>query len=339
MVLSRRLRSLPVAAALVAGITFLTVYLLLGGNGDAPVTYTSAAVVEMAVPSGETRRASVPADDDAPTNPDLLEPSPFGPLPRAAVSGDRPIFAYARPFDLEDSRPKVAIVLLGLGLQQDVTEAALQLPGGVSLQFSPYAPTLDMDVAAARRRGHEVLLGLPMEPPDFPENDPGPHTLLADAGVEENRDRLLWVLSRTTGYVGVVGEGRVFAESAAAKPVMRDLAERGLALVEVGHGGLTEGATEAGLPYARAAAPLDADPSPLAIDYALARLEEEALERGSAIGVALAYPVSIDRLSRWIDGLERKGLVLAPVSALLIEGAGLAARLRGEGVAGEPDLG
>jgi polysaccharide deacetylase 2 family uncharacterized protein YibQ len=316
-----------------AGVALVTI-----GPGDA--RFVSGARVEMGLPP-LTRSEPAPSPIEAATgasttHPDLLEPSPFGPLPRVAASGERPIFAYASHFDLEDSRPKIAVLLLGLGLQRAVTEAALALPAHVGLQFSPYAPNIEADVSAARRGGHEVLLGLPMEPPAYPENDPGPHTLLAHASPDANLDRLLWLLSRATGYVGVAGDGGVFAQSPAAEPVVRELAARGLALVEIGEGGLTEEARAAGLPYARAAAALDADPTPRAIDRALAELEAEALDRGSALGVAIAYPLSIERLRAWIAGLEAKSLVLAPVSALLIEGAGLAARLRGEAGAGDP---
>ena len=36
-------------------------------------------------------------------------------------------------------------------------------------------------VAQARARGHEALLQAPMEPFDYPQNNPGPHTLLTGA--------------------------------------------------------------------------------------------------------------------------------------------------------------
>ena len=42
-----------------------------------------------------------------------------------------------------------------------------------------------------------------MEPFDYPNNDPGPHTLLAEASPEENRRRLQSLLARGAGYAGV----------------------------------------------------------------------------------------------------------------------------------------
>ena len=70
---------------------------------------------------------------------------------------------------------------------------------------------------------------------------------------------------------------------------------------------------------------IDDDPSILAIDDALAGLEAEALASGSALGAAQGYPVSLERLRLWATTLDDKGLVLAPVSALVIERSGLAA--------------
>src|SRR5258708_9845489 len=51
--------------------------------------------------------------------------------------------------------------------------------------------------------GHEVLLEAPMEPIDYPDNDPGPFTLMASAQGPETVKKLEWILSRATGYFGV----------------------------------------------------------------------------------------------------------------------------------------
>ena len=57
-------------------------------------------------------------------------------------------------------------------------------------------------VARARGEGHEVLLQVPMEPFDYPDNDPGPQTLLTSLDAGQNIDRLHWLMSRFQGYVG-----------------------------------------------------------------------------------------------------------------------------------------
>ncbi len=48
------------------------------------------------------------------------------------------------------------------------------------------------------------MLHLPMEPFGYPAEDPGPRTLLASAGEQDNHESLQWHLSRFSGYTGVV---------------------------------------------------------------------------------------------------------------------------------------
>ena len=327
----------------------------LGGEGA--VRYSGVARVELPLPAAATRAAiALPPSQTGPApdpgaapdtdesaavavDPSLIEDGHFGPLPRIGPDGRRPLFAYARPFNFEDGRPKVAVMILGLGLRADLFDAALALPGPLGLQLSPYAPDLPALVERVRRAGHEVLLGLPMEPADYPASDPGPHTLLVDNSHEENLKRLDWVLSRASGYAALAGAGGRFAGSEQAVAVLDVLARRGLALIEVGAGQLEGAAAAAGLPYASAPhvidqdpsaqiletgiKVIDLDPSALAIDRALADLEAAALAGGSALGLAQDYPVSLERLRLWVTTLADKGLVLAPVSAVLIEQSGL----------------
>ena len=311
----------------------------LGGEGA--MRYSGVARVELPLPPAETRTAiapTLPQTEDAAdpgaahdtdqratvsVDPSLIEDGPFGPLPRIGPDGRRPLFAYARPFNFEDRRPKVAVLILGLGLRAELFEAALALPGPIGLQLSPYAPDLPALVERARRAGHEVLLDLPMEPADYPASDPGPHTLLADNSPEENLKRLDWVLSRASGYAALAGAGGRFAGSEHAATVLDVLAKRGLAFIELGASQLEGAAAAAGLPYAPAPHAIDQDAAAQAIDLALGRLEAAALAGGSALGLAQDHPVSLERLRLWAATLADKGLVLAPVSAVLIEQSGL----------------
>ncbi len=311
----------------------------LGGEGQ--IRFIDAPRLQLPMPerlSASAPGADSPAAEEAPNGAipapaaaSLTEDGPYGPLPRIGQDGRRPLLAYAHPFNFEDPRPKVGVLVLGLGLQAELTEAALRLPGEISLHFTPYGANLAAAFERARRAGHEVLLGLPMEPPDDRLSDPGPQTLRSDNSAEENLRRLSWVLARAPGYVAVAGGGARFASSPTALPVLDILARRGLAMIEVGSGELAAGARAVGLPYASVATAIDADPSSVAIDHALAALEAEALRRGSALGVVEGYPVSLERLRLWAATLEDKGLALAPVSALVIEQSGLAAEVPEDG--------
>ncbi len=258
-----------------------------------------------------------------PKEPDLqlIDASPLGPLPRIAEDGRRPLQTYARPYDAGDANPKIAIVVTGLGLQADATNASFHLPGAVSLMFSPYADDLPALFERARLAGHEVLMELPMEPEDYPTSDPGPHTLRASGTVDANLERLTWILSRAQGYFAVGGHGGAFADSPEAIPVMRALAGRGLGMVEIDGEGLALAGEEVDLPYLSAPDWIDGTPSADAIDQALAELEAGARQDGSAIGIAEPYPITLKRLVEWATTLEGRGLSLVPASAIMLERA------------------
>ncbi len=258
--------------------------------------------------------------------PNLIENSSVGPLPRVGDDGTRPLDAYARP-DLSDPNAtgRVAIIIGGLGLDADGTRAALAaLPGQVTLAFAPYGDTISDDVVAARDRGHELLLQIPMEPFNYPRTDPGPNTLTADASTERNRQRLHWLLSRMTNYVGVMNYmgGRFTSEERAITPVVQEIGARGLLYVDDGSAprSRTEEAARGTAPYVRADIILDADLSAAAIDAQLRQLTILARQRGAAIATATAFPVTIERVAAYVRQARDRGLSVAPVSALVRPG-------------------
>ena len=69
-----------------------------------------------------------------------------------------------------------------------------------------------------------------MEPFDYPDNDPGPQTLLTSLDAGQNLDRLQWFMSRLQGYVGIANYmgARFTASEQALSPVLRETAKRGL---------------------------------------------------------------------------------------------------------------
>ena len=73
------------------------------------------------------------------------------------------------------------------------------------------------------------------------------------------------------------------------------------------------------LPFAKAEITLDSVPTPALIDRALAKLEALAREHGSAVGIASALPVSIERIAQWAKAVESRGIVLVPITAVAIK--------------------
>jgi polysaccharide deacetylase 2 family uncharacterized protein YibQ len=254
-------------------------------------------------------------------DPALVENTPQGPLPRIADDGRTPMAAYAAP--AIGGKFRIAIVVSGLGISAKATAAALAgLPSGVTLAFAPYAGDVQHWVSEARRQGHEALLEVPMEPFDFPDSDPGPHTLRSGAERDTNSDRLDWALSRFTGYAGVtnlLGQ-RFLADTDALSPTMSRLSRRGLYFYDngaVAQSVAADVAGRSGAPFAKATETLDGIQTALEIDKHLSDLEVQARAHGSAIGSGFLYPVTVERIAAWAKGLEKRGFVLVPVSAIV----------------------
>jgi polysaccharide deacetylase 2 family uncharacterized protein YibQ len=259
----------------------------------------------------------------APADTRLLETSRHGMIPKIAPDGARPSEVYAKPPKPQAGRadgPRIAIVIEGLGVGANTTAEALsKLPAEVTYAFVPYGSDLERWVSRARGEGHEVLLQVGMEPFDFPDNDPGPQTLLTSHTAELNLDRLHWFLSRFQGYVGVTSlmGARFTAVDQAMGPVLREIGKRGLIYFDNGSSprsvaGQISGASN--VAFARADAVLDAVPSAIDIDNALVRLEAIARSRGIAVGSASALPVSIERIAQWARNAEDRGFTLVPIS-------------------------
>jgi len=198
------------------------------------------------------------------------------------------------------------------------------LPGPVTLALLPYGSDVERLATRARAAGHELLLQVPMEPFGYPDNDPGPQTLLSSLTPEQNLDRLYWAMSRFHGYVGIADfqGARFTASEQSFPPILREAAKRGLIFVDDGSNPRSIAGRFAGannLPFAKADVVIDAVPTPVEIDRALGRLEMAARERGIAVGMSSALPVSIEHIAAFAKAAEGRGLLVVPISAVALK--------------------
>jgi polysaccharide deacetylase 2 family uncharacterized protein YibQ len=259
----------------------------------------------------------------APPDPQLLEPGRHGPLPRLGPEGRSSIRAYAHPFDRSDPRPRVGIVINNMGLfGQHSEEAIRRLPSGITLAFSPYAPRPERLLDLARSRGMELLVALPLEPQGFGQQaDPGDRALLTTLPMAQNMDRLDWALSRIQGQVGAIGglggmRGERFAANAELLgAVQAALTRRGLLYVDP-----RPGSPQPARAFGRSVDVLLDEPSEVRseVERRLAELEALARRNGSALGLAgNPVPSVVAAIAAWSAGLEARGVVIAPVTALI----------------------
>lgn len=287
--------------------------------------------VQAPAAAGPSRLTEQPPGRDTPgavTDPDpgLLEADPSAPdrqLPRIAVDGRTPMNVYASGFDPTTVRPRVGILIAGIGLSEAESTAAIRdLPPAATLAVSPYAGDIGHLLASARLAGHEYLLAVPMEPQGYPINDPDDrHALMPSLPAEENLNRLRWALSRIAGYAGVTSAlGPMHGERLAGdreqfEAFLTEIAHRGLLFADARPG-------EALLPLAwNRSVDIVVDDDPVneaALDARLDALSKLARDKGSALGlISVPRPKTLERVAAWSNTLMAKGLILAPVSALV----------------------
>jgi len=285
--------------------------------------------------SGNRQNIIVPDSDKAsdaapkaPADQHVLETTSQDAVPKIAADGARPFRVFAHPRKLPPDKtdaPRIVVIVGGLGISATGTADALaKLPAPVTLAFSPYGANLDNLTKQAQAADHEVLLQAPMEPFDYPDNDPGPQTLLTSLTPEQNIDRLHWLMSRFKGYVGVVSYmgARFTASEPALSPVLHETAKRGLIYVDDGASPRSVAGQIAGghnFPFAKTDVVIDLVPTPGEIDHALARLELAAREHGSAVGLATALPATVTRIAEWAKTVESRGFVLVPITMVAVK--------------------
>jgi polysaccharide deacetylase 2 family uncharacterized protein YibQ len=256
---------------------------------------------------------------------ELVEITRDGPIPRIGANGIRPAQAFAQPAGAKPG-PQIAIVITGLGVSNATAAEALnKLPSAVTFALAPGGSDLERLAGKARSLGHELLLQVPMDPPESPDKEAAPQALLTSLSPEQNLERLHWLMSRFQGYVGVANQtgDRLTASEAAFAPILREIGNRGLIYVDDGTSprslaGRIAGAGGSG--FARANLVLDAVPSAVEVDRALAKLEGLARQNGMAVGFATAWPVVIERIVRWSKTAEGRGFSLVPITAAAARG-------------------
>ena len=278
-------------------------------DGDGPVVIDAGAQSPQ-----DAGNADIP-------DPALIEETADGKLPIVASDGTRPIDRYARPWSGARGT-RIAIVVGGMGLSQTGTQRALDtLPEDVTLAFAANGNSLFRWMPLARRGGHEILLQVPLEPFDYPENNPGRLTLVSKDSAAANLKRLHESMSRMTNYTGIMNYlgGRFLADPEALAPVMKDISDRGLLFLDDGSStqSLSAAYSKAyASPHAFADLVLDQEVSKAAVLKKLDELERIALRQGAAIGVASAFDESVDAVTQWVREAQGRGIEIVGVSVL-----------------------
>ncbi|MCA0753698.1 divergent polysaccharide deacetylase family protein [Paenibacillus sp. N4] len=124
----------------------------------------------------------------------------------------------------------IAIVIDDFGNGMDGTEEMLQLPVKFTAAIMPFMPTTKQDAEEAHKRGHDVIVHMPMEPNKGLKKWLGPGALTTDLSDEEVRRRVEAAIDDVPYAIGMNNHmgSKVTADERMMRIVLGVCKERGL---------------------------------------------------------------------------------------------------------------
>ncbi|MCW8834778.1 MAG: divergent polysaccharide deacetylase family protein [Rhodospirillales bacterium] len=242
---------------------------------------------------------------------------------RVEEEGGQPVWLKnAVHSSAQEPLPMVAIVIDDVGIDRRRSRRIIDLPPPLTVSFLPYTHDPAEMAANAHGKGHELMVHVSMEPGSATA-DPGPNVLMANHDRQELIDRLDWALSRFDGYVGVNNHmgSRFTADPASMATLMEELKHRGLLFLDSRTSPQTVGGDVAalyGVPYAERNVFIDNENNVEAVRRQLRELEALARRKGYAIGIGHPRDATIEALATWLPELSRRGIVLVPLSKIVM---------------------
>lgn len=227
-----------------------------------------------------------------------------------------------KPQPAPDARGRLAILLDDGGQKLDLVPAAAALPTEVGFAILPFLPKSSETATALHQAGHEIWLHLPMEPQNYPADDPGPGAVLMSMTASELRSAVHSAINDVPHSVGVNNHmgSRATADLKTMTWVMQELKGRNLAFIDSRTTVRTvaeEAARAQGVPTNRRHVFLDNERSATAIRSQLDDAVYRSRLEGEIIAIGHIDEVTIDVLSRELPGLSKRGADLVRPSDLV----------------------
>ncbi len=225
-------------------------------------------------------------------------------------------------------KPKVVIIVDDLGSNKKSIDGLLEIPASLSFAVLPNLPYSRYAALMAYKKGHDVILHLPMEPEDssgYTGADAGDGALL----MGQSKDEILSKLDKdldSVPYINGVNNhmGSKFTEnSELMELILERIKSKGLFFVDSRTSPRTTGfevAKKLGMKAAQRDVFLDGDSG--GADYVksqIGRLIEISKEKGYAIGICHPYPDTVKVLTEMIPEIKRE-VEIIPVSGAVNRG-------------------
>ncbi len=211
---------------------------------------------------------------------------------------------------IDDGKPIIALVIGELGMSKSNLE--LELPTEITFGFSSY-----IDISNAYPN-NQLLLNIPLQSVDYPNDDAGPQALLLKNSEQENLNRLNYVLDKKINHQGVytsADENYTNSEKD-AEFLLFNLKQRNLIYlcgILDKNNLIYQLAKKIDFHILANDVILDDIISSEAINDKLIELENIAREQGNAIAIGSSYPLTIELLKKWIPSLKEKDIKILPI--------------------------
>lgn len=207
--------------------------------------------------------------------------------------------------NLPQKRGKLSIIIVGLGLFPELTDQVLNLPDSVMLGYYPQSPEVNEQIEKAISKGFDVYMMCPMEPVYYPQNDPGPNTLLTGLPREENLKRLDEILNIYPQIKGIVSyQGSLFMTSEEdLTPIIQSLKSNNKTFIDTSNAPQSKTQSvckEQKATCYRAEFQLDQELSADALKKMFKEVEKSLETNDHVVIFGFAYPITIEAMSNWI---------------------------------------
>ena len=308
--------------AIAFAIGAVAAFYFLSIGGFLPQTdSTNATKVKRPAP---TYKVSTPTIPKASEKPQKKTPQPVEPPKKKRPVNIVPTEPSLPPLPesyLADNAPAVAIIIDDLGLDIKAASRLLRLDRPIAFSVLPYLRYSRTVATRAHNAGMVVMLHLPMEAKGRYAR-PGPGALLVGMDADTILETLKGDLGAVPHITGVNNHmGSLFTERGEKLgPVLDELAKRSLFFVDSRTTTATVGQKLAHAKKIKTNGRdifLDNSRNVEKISVQLAKLVRKAKRDGSAIGIGHPYPETITALEKNLPEIEKMGVRIVPVTALL----------------------
>jgi polysaccharide deacetylase 2 family uncharacterized protein YibQ len=215
----------------------------------------------------------------------------------------------------DDKKPKVSLLIAGVGLSASSTVAVLKLPAKVAIGVSPYAEDTELLAKKFTDLRHEIIINLPMEPSNYPVDDAGPYALLTSLSDKDNLERLDFLLSLINNASGCysIDNERFTINENSLKPILEEISKKDILYVyggDTGNNTVNQLAGVLNFPIINSDSIIDKVITEEAIYNELNLLIKKAKKYGYAVAIANPYPLTINILEKWLANLDSQGVEL-----------------------------